>query len=112
MIGLALAPDEREAVARLVAKHLPSTRLLAYGSRVTGGAQDVSDLDLVAFSGPDQRDSVAALREDFEEGNLPFAVDLHVWQDLPESFQRQILSGVVEIQAEGGNGPRPLDQKR
>ncbi|WP_148307620.1 nucleotidyltransferase family protein [endosymbiont of unidentified scaly snail isolate Monju] len=35
-----------------------------------------SDLDLVVFAGPAQKNVVAELREAFEENELPFRVDL------------------------------------
>ena len=49
-----------------------------------------SDLDLVAFAGPEQQRQVGDLREAFEESNLPFRVDLLVWDEIPESFREEI----------------------
>ena len=49
-----------------------------------------SDLDLVVFATPEQQRQIGDLREEFEESNLPFRVDLFVWNDLPEAFKKQV----------------------
>ena len=61
-----------------------------YGSRVKWTSRPQSDLDLVVFATPEQRPQVGDLREAFEESNLPFRVDLFVWDDVPDSFRKQI----------------------
>ena len=85
-----LTPTQRRTILRLIENHLPNTDVWAYGSRVQWTSRPSSDLDLVAFAGPEQRRQVADLREAFEESNLPFRVDLLVWDDIPESFREQI----------------------
>ena len=57
-----------------------------------------SDLDLVAFASPEQRGAVLRLREAFDESSLPFSVDLLIWDDLPESFHRNIEAEYVALQ--------------
>ena len=85
-----LTPAQRRSILRLIEAHLPRTDVWAYGSRMKWTSQPASDLDLVAFAGPDQKHQVANLREAFEESNLPFRVDLLVWDEIPESFQEEI----------------------
>ena len=55
-----------------------------------GPARPQSDLDLVIFTTPAQERSVAVLREAFDESNLPFRVDLFIWDHVPASFKEQI----------------------
>lgn len=85
-----LTPAQRRSALRLIDIHLPHTDVWAYGSRVKWTSRPSSDLDLVAFAGPEQRRQVADLREAFEESNLPFRVDLLIWDDIPESFREEI----------------------
>ena len=85
-----LTPAQRRTILRLIAIHLPNTDVWAYGSRVKWTSQPASDLDLVAFAGPEQKQHVAHLREAFEQSNLPFRVDLLVWDEIPESFREEI----------------------
>ena len=44
----------------------------------------------MVFAKPDQERRVSELREAFEESNLPFRVDLFVWDAVPEQFRKQI----------------------
>ena len=74
----------------LLRRHLPGVAAWAYGSRVKGTSRPTSDLDLVVFASKDQRPAVSALREAFEESNLPFRVDLFVWDEVPEKFRKNI----------------------
>ena len=92
-----LTPKERELVLTLLANYLPDTEVWAYGSRVKWTSTPKSDLDLVAFATPDQAAAVEDLREAFEESNLPFRVDLVVWDEVPESFRPRIGENYAAI---------------
>ena len=85
-----ITSEQRETLLALLAKHLPDTTAWVYGSRVQWTARPQSDLDMVVFASPSQNSQVSALREALEESNLPFRVDLFVWDDVPESFRKHI----------------------
>ena len=87
-----MTATQRRTVLTLLGRHLPDTEAWAYGSRVKWTARPQSDLDLVVFATPEQRRRVGALREAFEESDLPFRVDLFVWDDVPEAFRQEIES--------------------
>ena len=55
-----------------------------------GPRRPQSDLDMVVFATPEQNSRVSDLREAFEESNLPFRVDLFIWDEVPEQFRKQI----------------------
>ncbi|MFZ4509266.1 MAG: nucleotidyltransferase family protein [Fimbriimonas sp.] len=94
-LDLDIRPQDRKILSELLADYLPAgTKVLAFGSRVKGTARPASDLDLVVFT---SSPGVSDLREAFEESNLPFRVDLHVWDELPEAFHGQIESQYVEF---------------
>lgn len=96
MPHLDVRPQDWCILTDLLGRHLPEgTVVWAFGSRIQGTARPTSDLDLVAFV-PDAQ-GVSRLREDLEESNLPFAVDLHVWKDLPSEFQAVIQAHHVEL---------------
>lgn len=82
--------EQRTILDALLHQYLPGVDIWAYGSRVKGTARRYSDLDLVAFSAPEQRSAVYELKEALDESNLPFLVDLHVWDEIPESFHEII----------------------
>lgn len=91
---LQMAPDQLRQLRALLATHVPTADVWAYGSRVTGTAHESSDLDLVLrhphmpatrlVSG--SGNLITALRESC----LPILVEVHQWSELPESFRRQI----------------------
>ena len=89
---------QRKEVAALLQRYLPDTEVWAYGSRVKFTAKPHSDLDMVAFAAKEQSQAVADLREAFEESYLPFRVDLFVWDEVPESFHRNIEEARVVVQ--------------
>ena len=88
--ALDVTAAERRTVLALLERHLPNTTVWAYGSRVKWTSRPASDLDLVAFARPEQGARVAELREAFEESDLPFSVDLFVWDEMPEGFRKHV----------------------
>ncbi|MFH1378170.1 MAG: nucleotidyltransferase domain-containing protein [Planctomycetota bacterium] len=95
-----ISDDQRAMIVALLERHLPGTLVWAYGSRVTGRARPASDLDLVAFATAAQNRAVGDLREAFEDSNLPFRVDVFVWDEIPESFRKNIEADYA-VMAEG-----------
>lgn len=85
-----ITAEQRKTVLSLLEKHLPNTTAWVYGSRAKWTARPQSDLDMVVFATPEQNRQVFDLREAFEESNLPFRVDLFVWDDVPERFRERI----------------------
>lgn len=83
-------PKDLKTLNALLKEHLPGIAVWAYGSRVKWTSRPDSDLDMVAFALPERLASVAALRTACEESNLPFRVDLFVWDEVPEKFRKTI----------------------
>ena len=93
-----LTREQRNTLSALLCRFLPGVAVWAYGSRVKWTARPNSDLDLVAFATPAQRSQVADLKEALAESNLPFPVDLHVWNEVPERFREIIRKEYVVLQ--------------
>lgn len=99
---LFLPPRHLAMLQDILRQHLNSeeTSVWAYGSRVTGGAHEGSDLDLVVRNLANLNSStpqLAALKEALTESNLPMLIDLHDWALLPEEFQQNIMQNYIEI---------------
>ncbi len=109
-----LTPDQHKNILALLGKHLPETAAWAYGSRVKWTARPESDLDLVVFANPSQTYDVARLNEAFEESDLPFRVDLFVWDSVPEQFRKEIAADHVILQEahEGQRVPEGWREKK
>ncbi len=93
-----LTTEQRKTLNDLRRRFLPGVAVWAYGSRVKWTARPNSDLDLVVFTTPTQRPQVAELKDALAESNLPFPVDLHVWDDVPERFREIIRKEYVVVQ--------------
>ncbi len=99
--ALLLPPAQLDELRALLARHVPDAEVWAYGSRVTGGAHEGSDLDLVLRKPDDlglavqgQRALIAAL----QQSRLPMQVEAHQWPHLPRSFQAEIERAFVVLQ--------------
>jgi uncharacterized protein len=86
-----------ETVKRILAHYASDCEVLAFGSRVTGGARPYSDLDLaIVGNGKLTRNEKVLLREAFEESDLPFRVDVVDYNAVSEAF-REIIKKQSEI---------------
>ena len=92
-----ITAEQRRTVLTLLNRYLPDTTAWAYGSRVKWTSRPESDLDLVVFARPEQGARVAELREAFEESDLPFRVDLFVWDEVQENSKRRIKAERAEL---------------
>jgi predicted nucleotidyltransferase len=90
-----------EQVQGLLRAHVPNAEVWAYGSRVSGGSHEASDLDLVLRNPGDLREenrSLDDLKEALVESNLPIRVDVMDWARIPASFHREIEHMYVVVQ--------------
>ena len=94
-----LTDVQRQLVDDLLSTHVPRMEVWAFGSRVRWTSNTASDLDLVVFASPDQTHRLARLREAFDESGLPFRVDLHAWDNLPESFHDNIARDYLVLRS-------------
>jgi predicted nucleotidyltransferase len=102
-----ITAGEEETLLAFLRQFIPTVVVWAYGSRVKGTARTNSDLDLVAFTTPAQRPVVSELKDAIAESNIPFLVDLHVWDEVPERFREIIREKYVVLQeGEMLNGDR------
>jgi len=96
---IGLAADHRRLVRGIVAAHLPrGTAVWVFGSRATGRARPLSDLDLAVDAGRRLTlDEIAALSEAFSESDLPYKVDIVDWHAVDERFRRIIMADREEL---------------
>ena len=103
-LALDLPQKYLEQVQVLLRAHVPDAEVWAYGSRVSGGGHEASDLDLVLRNPHNlqqETDALYDLKEAFLESNLPIRVDVMDWARIPASFHREIERMHVVVQ-EGG----------
>lgn len=96
-----ITTEQRKTLLALLRRFIPGVAVWAYGSRVKWTARPNSDLDLVAFTAPEQSNIVSELKEALAESDLPFLVDFHVWDEVPERFHAIIRKEYVVLQEVG-----------
>ena len=87
---LILDPDDTEQLTDIFAHCCPNAVIWAYGSRVGGNAHSGSDLDLAIKDLGANALSIPMIRSVLDESTLPFRVDLHVFDELPKPFHKEI----------------------
>mgnify|MGYP001572429614 FL=1 len=86
-------PAQLRIITDILSAHVPGVEARAFGSRVDGNPKDYSDLDL-ALVGAAKLDAavMGALKEAFEESDLPFRVDILDLNAISEEFCKVILN--------------------
>lgn len=82
-----LSTIEYQQVQTILASHLAGHEVRAIGSRVKGGSKPWSDLDIVIMTTPNRPYWLSQLHEAFEESDLPFTVDIMLWDQLSPVFR-------------------------
>ncbi|MDR3198519.1 MAG: nucleotidyltransferase domain-containing protein [Planctomycetaceae bacterium] len=95
---LNITEEQRNEIISLLDRYLPDVTAWIFGSRIKHSARQNSDLDLVVFADANDRLKVHALRDAFDESNIPFRIDMHVWNELPDIFKRNIETNYVVLQ--------------
>lgn len=96
---LALDEGHKRIVLAILKHRIPERRVLAFGSRVDGSAKPYSDLELAILGDtPLPLDTLAALREDFEQSDLPWRVYLVEAATARAAFKALILARYVVLQ--------------
>jgi type I restriction enzyme S subunit len=93
-----ITSEQRKTLVDLLRQYIPGVAVWTYGSRVKWTARPNSDLDLVVFIAASQKRRVEELKSALAESDLPFLVDLHIWDEIPEKFHEIIQKEYVVIQ--------------
>ncbi len=77
--------------------YCPNATILAYGSRINDDFHSGSDLDLTVKDFGDDNCNIGELRNILTNSNIPFLIDISMFNDLPESFRENILKKHIVI---------------
>ena len=95
-----LAAHYLETVRSVLLAHVGDCEVRAFGSRVTGHARPHSDLDLAIMGQrPQPWQTLARLREAFEESDLPITVDVIDWATATDAFRQSVSQQMEIVQA-------------
>jgi len=82
MNSTGLTNEQLELLTQVFKKHPEVQAVKLYGSRAKGTFHERSDIDLVVSGAGIDRFLIAELLLDFDDCNLPYAVDLQNYQEL------------------------------
>lgn len=97
MDRLFLKPQYLEMLFEIFKSYCPEAEIWAYGSRINGKAHEGSDLDLIvkSFNNPDK--DLFELKELLNDSDIPILVDVHEYEHMPETFQKEIEKDYIVI---------------
>lgn len=96
MSSLFVEPKDLEMLLDILKNFCPDSKVYAYGSRINGKAHDGSDLDLTIKNFPSDK-YLFELKVILSESNVPFGVDVNIFEDLPQSFKDEIEKNNIQI---------------
>ena len=111
---ISIDPAALDNVIRILRQHLSTdssadesdVAVYAFGSRTKSTARPYSDLDLILKSKHKiSLQLLDQLKNDFEESDLPFRVDLSDWHRVSETFKSCIEEGMVKINLQDDSAP-------
>ena len=91
---LQLENNDYNILQRILSKY--PYQFYAYGSRVKGTARRFSDLDL-CYQEEIPISIISKIKEELEESDLPFIVELVNWKSMRATFQSMISKDLVSI---------------
>jgi len=89
-----ISENEYATVRSILKKHIPNCEVRAFGSRYKQTSKEHSDLDLAVVG--DQKipaSIIDDLREDFQNSDLPWRVDVLDYRAVSNEFQKVIDAG-------------------
>lgn len=86
-----------DEIISIISRLYPKSVIWAYGSRVDGTAHEGSDFDLAIKSYGQEETDYMGLKEELQESNVPFLIDIFELDRLPENFQKEIKKNYVVL---------------
>lgn len=96
---IALENDQLEIVKEILKKYVPNAEIRIFGSRYKCTNKEYSDID-IAIIGKEKIsiELYTKMREEFEESNLKYRVDLVDWNAISDEFKKIIEEGYYKLE--------------
>ena len=87
---------DKETIIEIISKQLTEAKIYLFGSRARKDHLPESDID-IAIDNRNKIDSflLSLIKEEIEESNIPFTVDVVDLHDISDDFKKQILKDSV-----------------
>ncbi|MBS1258494.1 MAG: hypothetical protein MAG551_01553 [Candidatus Scalindua arabica] len=92
-----ILPEHLEIIHDILHRHVPCCEVRIFGSRITDTVKKYSDIDLALVGKEKLSDDILySLKEDFQESDLPFRVEVLDWHAISKEF-RCVIEKKYEI---------------
>ena len=80
----------------IIEKYLPGSKIYLFGSRAKGRCRETSDVDISIDVGKKINSRLLyKIKDEIEESNIPYFVDVVDFNNVSEKMKEQILQGSV-----------------
>jgi len=95
---IAIEKEQLQILKKILKKYLPNAEIRIFGSRYKHTNKEYSDIDIAIV----QKEKISIklyseLKEEFEESNLKYRVDLIDWNIISEEFKQIIEEGYYKL---------------
>lgn len=91
-----LYPNSYKQILSIFQKHENIEKVIIYGSRAKGNYREGSDIDLTIL-GNLNYDELIQLKLEFEESNIPYLIDISIFNDLQSESLIEHINRVGKI---------------
>lgn len=91
---IAVEEEQLEILKEILRKHVPNAEIRVFGSRYKHTNKEYSDIDIAILE--KEKISIelySKIREDLEESNLKYIVDIVDWNAITDEFKKIIEEG-------------------
>lgn len=95
---IAIEKEQLEIIKQILSKYVPNAEIRVFGSRYKHTNKEFSDID-IAIVDKQKIDikTYAYMKEEFEESNLKYRVDIIDWNNISDEFKKIIEEGYEVI---------------
>lgn len=96
---IAIEKEQLEIVRKILKNNVPNAEIRIFGSRYKHTNKEYSDIDIAIV----QKEKISLevyskMKEEFEESNLKYRVDLVDWNTISEEFKKIIEEGYYKLE--------------
>ena len=94
-----LTKEERDSVISIIKNNVSNkVRVFFFGSRMDGTSSKSSDLDVLLHgNSPIELGQISIIKEQLEQSNLPFKVDVLDYHRCSEQMLKNIAGNLIEV---------------
>ena len=96
---IAIEKEQLDIIREILKKYVPHAQIRIFGSRYKNTNKEYSDVDIVIIDS-EKIDILkyTKLKEEFEESNLKYRVDIVDWNQITEEFRKEIEKGYYVLE--------------